>query len=287
MLRTKWTMTICVVLVQCLPSLAHPAPTGSEGAAEIPFKLYDGHIVIVKGTIGLLENVNIMLDTGKSPTAISEVVAKKLNLHGNPDSMLLSNGKIEVQSAVVPIIRIGPIAAEGVRVVVQDLGFMERHLGISISGIAGLDVLSTGRFLIDYGKKKISFGAISARRKSVYFEMQRPFLTVRVKIEGQDLRVLVDSGTSGLLLYSGRLQGRLDHLLGRQVSGISTAVGAMQTRLVRVRVALGNTDLGSKMIAIADVDPDPRYEFDGLIGFINLGFRKVWFDFEQGLIAWD
>ena len=293
MLPMKWTMTLCIVLVEFLPGVAYPrspAPTtqAAEGPAEIPFKLYDGHVVIVKGAIGSLANVNIMLDTGKSPTAVSEVVAKKLNLHGNRDSMLLSNGKIEVQSAMLPSIRIGSVSAEGVRVVVQDLGFMERRLGTSIAAIAGLDVLSTGRFLIDYDKKKIVFGAVSAGTKSVRFETQRPLLTVRAKIEGRELRLLVDSGTSGLLLYSGRLHGTLDHLPGQQVSAISTAAGAMRTKFIRVSsVVLGNTDLGSTMMAIADVDPDAKYEFDGLMGFKNLGFRKVWFDFEHGLLDWD
>src|SRR6267154_1483199 len=143
MLRMEWTMTLCTALVEFLPGVAYPrspAPTmqAAESPAEIPFKLYDGHLIIVKGTIGSLANVNIILDTGKSPTAVSEAVAKKLNLRGNRDSMLLSNGKIEVQSAVLTSIRIGSVSAEGVRVVEQDLSFMERRLGISIAGIAGI-----------------------------------------------------------------------------------------------------------------------------------------------------
>jgi hypothetical protein len=38
---------------------------------------------------------------------------------------------------------------------------------------------------------------------------------------------------------------------------------------------------------IADVDPDPRPDFDGLLGFRTLGFGKVWWDFENGLFGWE
>ena len=38
---------------------------------------------------------------------------------------------------------------------------------------------------------------------------------------------------------------------------------------------------------IADLDADPRNDFDGLLGFANMGFRKVSFDFENGLFGWE
>src|SRR2546429_8906017 len=40
--------------------------------AEVHFELYNDNLIIVKGNIGLIENVNILLDTGTSPTAISK-----------------------------------------------------------------------------------------------------------------------------------------------------------------------------------------------------------------------
>jgi len=46
--------------------------------------------------------------------------------------------------------------ADSVEVVVQDLRFIEQTLGISFWGIAGLDLLSTGSFTIDYPRRKIA-----------------------------------------------------------------------------------------------------------------------------------
>jgi hypothetical protein len=52
-------------------------------------------------------------------------------------------------------------------------------------------------------------------------------------------------------------------------------------------VSLGSDNLGTRNVAIADVDSDPRNEFDGLLGFAKMGFRKVSFDFENGLFGWE
>jgi predicted aspartyl protease len=256
--------------------------------AEIPFEFFNDHLIVVKGTIGSIENVNIVLDTGSSPTAISRDTADRLSLRGNPQSLLMSNGSIDVQGAVLSSIQIGAFHAQLLRVIVQDLRFMQHKLGIPIGGIAGLDVLSTASFMIDYRKRKIVFEPIGTIRKAVPFETRRPFLTVKAKIKGQEVRLLVDSGTSALLIYRTRLKTKLEQLSPERDPQLSTSAGAISTRWCRAsEVWLGSQSLGPQLILITDVDPDPRYDFDGLLGFVKLGFRKVWFDFETGLFGWD
>ena len=58
-------------------------------------------------------------------------------------------------------------------------------------------------------------------------------------------------------------------------------------RWLRVGVLLGKGNLGARNVAIADIDSDPQNDFDGLLGFAKMGFRKVSFDFEHGLFGWD
>jgi len=288
----QWTRALCIVVLgSSLSVVGAPAVTEHvESTTEIPFKLYNDHLIIVKGTIGSIENVNIVLDTGESPTAISEEIAKELNLQGHREStlLLLSNGKIDVQSIVLPRIQIGAIQAESIRVVVRDLSYVERKLGISLGGIAGLDILSTRSFMIDYWKRKIVFAPAKAPRKSVRFEREKPFLTVKAKVEGQEVRLLVDSGTAGLLVYRNRVKTTLEQLRTIPDPLMSTAAGPMHTRWVRAsEVSLGKENLGPRIMLLADVEPDPSYDFDGQLGFTNLGFRKVWFDFENGMLGWD
>jgi hypothetical protein len=44
---------------------------------------------------------------------------------------------------------------------------------------------------------------------------------------------------------------------------------------------------GRVMCQSRNVDSDPRNEFDGLLGFAKMQFRKVSRDFENGLFGWD
>jgi predicted aspartyl protease len=292
-LWTKWTCSLCVALLASLPSLSCPGgpchkTDRGEKPAEIPFELYNDHLIIVKGTIGSVKNVNIMLDTGKTPSAISKEIAGRLNLRGNTESLLFSNGRVEVQSVTLPCLDVGVLHLDSARVVVQDLGFLKRRLGIAIGGIAGLDLLSTGSFMIDYGKKKIVFEGVKAATKSVRFERQRPFLIVKANVEGQEVRLLVDSGTAGLLIYRNRLTKSPEPLPTDQDALVSTAAGPMHTAWFRAsQVSLGKVNWGPQIMLIADVDPDRRLEFDGLLGFTKMGFRKVWLDFDNGLFGWD
>jgi predicted aspartyl protease len=259
----------------------------SAAKAEVPFQLYNDNLVIVKATIGTVKNVNMILDTGTSPSAISQELADRLKLRGKTESLQTLNGTIQTQSLILPSIQIGPLAAGPIRVVVQDLGFMERSLGISLGGIAGLDILSTGSFTIDYRRRKVVFGPIAASAKAIRFETQKPFLTVKAKIEGHEVRLLVDSGTWGLLVYRNRLRTAREQLRFDPIASISTAGGMTHVRWLRAVVSLGSDDLGSRNVAIADVDSELQNDFDGLLGFAKMGFRKVSFDFENGLFGWD
>jgi hypothetical protein len=274
--------------------VASSAPRSREGAegqsaakAEIPFQLYNGNLIIVKATIGTVKNVNMILDTGTNPSAISKGMGHRLKLQGNTESLQTLNGTIQAQSVILPRIEIGPLHADGVRVVVQDLSFMEWSLGIPLGGIAGLDILSSSSFTIDYRRKKIVFGPIATNAKAVRFESQAPFLTVKATIEGQQVRLLVDSATWGLLVYRNRLQTIQQQIHVDFNVSISSPGGMTHVRWLRTGVLLGTDNLGARSVAIADIDSDPQNDFDGLLGFAKMGFRKVSFDFENGLFGWD
>ena len=284
-------LLVCIRGPLCLGSPS-PRPADrveevSTAKTDVPFELYNDNLIIVKATIGATKNVNMILDTGTSPSAISKEMADRLKVRGETETLQTLNGQIQAQSIILPHIQIGTLHRDSIRVVVQDLGFMERSLRISLGGIAGLDILSTGSFTIDYRRRKIILGAIAASAKQIRFETQVPLLTVTVKIEGQEVRLLLDSGTWGLLVYRNRLRTAQDQLRFDPNASISTAGGMTQVRWFRAVVSLGKDNMGTRNVAIADVDPDPQNGFDGLLGFANMGFRKVSFDFENGLFGWE
>jgi predicted aspartyl protease len=296
--RLKFGMLVGqVVLLVSVPGflcVASSSPTPGESdqeesaaKGEVSFQLYNDNLIIVKATIGTVKNVNMILDTGTSPTAINQGMADRLNVRGKAGLLQTLNGTIQAQSIMLPLIQIGPLHADSITGVVQDLTFMERRLGISLGGIAGLDILSTCSFTIDYRRQKIIFGPVAASEKAIHFETQIPYLTVKAKIEGHEVRLLVDSGTWGLLVYRNRLRTVPEQLHVDPNSSISTAGGSTHVKWLSAEVSLGKRNLGARNVAIADIDSDPQYDFDGLLGFAKMGFRKVSFDFENGLFGWD
>jgi len=293
--RTKIVVGL-IVLMATLPGVfcfGSPSPKPADGvehrspAEEVPFQLFNDNLVIVRATVGKVNNVNMILDTGTSPSAISQELADRLKLNGKTEFLQTLNGTIQTRSLILPYIQIGPWEARPIRVLVQDLSFMERSLGIALGGIAGLDILRTGSFTIDYRRKKVIFGRIAASENAVRFETQEPYLTVKAMIEGQEVRLLVDSGTWGLLVYRNRLQTTQEQVHFDSNAAISSPGGMTHVGWFWAGVSLGQENLGTRRVAIADIDSDPQNDFDGLLGFAKMGFLKVSFDFENGLFGWE
>ena len=254
---------------------------------EVPFQFLNENLVIVKVTVGAVKKVNMIFDTGTNPTAISHKLAQRLKLPGKTEALQTLNGTVQTQSLILPSIQIGPLKGRHIRVLVQDLTSMERILGISLGGIVGLDILRTSTFTIDYRSKKIVFGKVAASKNAVKFETQEPFLTVKATVQGQPILLLVDSGTWGLLLYRNRLKTTREQVHFDKNAAISSPGGFTHLGWLRAGVSLGKGSLGTRNVAIADMDADPQNNFDGLLGFASMGFLKVSFDFENGLLGWE
>jgi predicted aspartyl protease len=278
------------VSIACRSTDASPNKEADGQPAQIPFRLMNDSLIVVRGTIGGLKDLNIILDTGANPTIISSELAVRLDLHGNTESSVTIGGAREVQSVIVPSIDIGKLHMVSSRVVVQDLRFVQRTLGISIQAIAGLDVLSTRSWMVDYRNRKILFITAKAQEKSVQFESLSPCLTVKANIAGQNLRLLVDSGTPRLLLYS-RVNfkpGKLQHLTTDRDPTVFGAAGTVHAAWFRApEMSLGDNSMGSQILLIADADSGLNDEFDGLLGLAQTGFHRVWLDFENASFAWD
>jgi hypothetical protein len=91
-----------------------------------------------------------------------------------------------------------------------------------------------------------------------------------------------------LLVYRNRLRTAVEQFHIDPNASISTAAGGgTHVRWLSTEVALEKGNLGARNVAIADVDSDPQDDFDGLFGLATMGFRKVSFNFENGLFGWD
>jgi hypothetical protein len=293
-LRLLWTALVLAqmgsaqISKSVLPVLDWNA-RGATPRAEIPFKLYRGYLIVVQGSLGALEGLNFLIDTGVNPTAVDSKIANKLRLTGPTHKLALFNQNTDVGQVVLPSLQIGPIRAESLPGMIQDLSPLEEAVGARIDAQVGFGVLSRSSFSIDYRLKKIVFGLIESSPFSVPFDTGPPVITVQLWVHDEPIRVLVDTGSAELVVFECQLHGHLRQLpvtggVRRFLNGAGKRSGLTEIWLPGVRLAA--TNIGLQKGFSADGDTNCGRSFDGVFGITRLGLKWVAFDFEQRRFSW-
>jgi predicted aspartyl protease len=284
--KSNRTIALCVCALLITSSVGHSQENNTT--TRIHFKLYEKYLIVVQGSLGPLKKKNLLVDTGTNPTIVDQRIAKQLQLApltGEPNTMPVITGNVRAETSVLPVIDIGPIHQEDIRVVIEDLSPFTKMVGTRIDALVGLDVLGHSSFRIDYGRKEIVFGPVEVAGSTVRFASGPPFVTVPMTIENQPLKVLVDTGTSGLLLFARQL-GAWHRGLAR-VGMASTAGLGGPTYLPVVEV--NESRMGEHDVGVREVYLSNRPEccsFDGLMGITAAHMKQVGFDFQHGLFSW-
>jgi len=294
----------CIALVllgPAFPQVSQSAPAASDnlgGASrrvETPFKLYRGYIIVVQGSVGSLRRLNFAIDTAAYPTIVDPRITERLKvrLPGGSRSLALFSGVADAKKVVLPSLQLGPLEAKSLPVVTHDLTPLGENLGIRLDALVGLDVLSLSSFSIDYRAKKIVFGPVEWSPFSVPFDTVpvsvAPVLTVQLSVQDEPLRLVIDTGSPELILFSCQLR---DHLHQPPVSGslrqILDGAGELSvlTEMSLSRVHLGTMDLPLREALVDEGEANCRLPFDGVLGVAHLGLRWVAFDFAHWAFSW-
>ena len=279
-MRCTTILCLCGLLLVSLTAQAK-SPKGSE----LPFHLYWNYLVVVEGSIGDWNKRNFLIDTGANPSMLDQRIADRLGLNGPAEKLPVLNGEVNIRRVSVPALRLGPLTRDTVEMGVQDLSFLERDLGVRIDALIGLDVLSERSFHIDYAAKRLRFDDQPAGAGAASFASGPPFVTVEMQMENQPVRLLVDTGASGLILFGGPVASQLRELPPTAAANGASITGRIRMREVQITNArLGNTDLGSRRAFVAEHRKTD--DFDGLLGISPLNVREISFDFEHRLLTW-
>ncbi len=258
----------------------------AKSPVKLPIRLHWGYLVVVEGSIGN-HRLNFLIDTGAYPSVIDQKIAHDLGLVEEPSRVKLSNKSIQTRRVVLPSILLGPVQAESLPVLSEDLSFLQRATGYKVDAIVGLDVLRKSSFTIDYRAKEMLFGPVESLSFSAPFETGPPIVTVRMRFQTRQLLVAIDTGGPDLMLFNSRLPDStaFQELGTEKVADIS---GAFQRRRVRIPgVFLGNEKIGEQIAFVIDDRKDDGDRFDGVLGVRGPQFWKVAFDFERRRFSWE
>jgi predicted aspartyl protease len=255
---------------------------------SVPFRLHGRSLIVVKGSMGPLRNLTFLVDTGTSRTMVRQGVARKLGLTGQPAKVWAFSQVVEVERALLPELRLGPLHVTDNHVLIADFTNVERSLGIRVDGIIGMDVLGNRCFRVDYKSRRLRFGRRQQWQASAPFAADTPYLVVAGTIDNRRLRLLVDTGADHIVLFAEQLDaGWRDSLLLPGAATATQMTGATELRPTRtVQVNIGDGKARPLNVFVLQVGEE-RYPYDGVLGVRALRSAQVQFDFENMQLSWE
>jgi predicted aspartyl protease len=260
----------------------------ADNPNEVPFKLYRGYAIVVRGSVGNIKNLNFLVDTGAVPSVLDQRIAQKLHLTGATEKLSVFTQKLETVRAVAPNVQLGSLRAEGLPVVVRDLSFATDALGSRVDAMIGFDFLSQGPFTIDYEAKKIVLGPIDLSLSAVPYEAHPGYALLELKLRRQSLQLLVDTGASDLVLFASATSDCQDAIRNVGTRAWANMGGEVRVQQVQLKDAyLGATAWGAQDVFILPDGGKPPAGLRGLLGVAALKAHRVGFDPYRRVIAWD
>jgi predicted aspartyl protease len=278
---TGWSQATATPTDPAPAVIAHPVPV------RLPIRLFWNYLVMVEGSIGNVQKLHFLVDTGAYPSIVDQKIARNLGLAEQSARVNLANKSIPTGRVILPSLIVGPVRAEALPVLTQDLSYMQKAVGYKVDAIIGLDVLRRSSFTIDYKSKEIRFGPVEGLTFSAPFDTDEPVVTIRTRVQNHQLRLVVDTGSPDVMLF----ESRMPDSAGLQTLGTQETVNASGTlRLRKVwipEVYLGQERIGGQAAFIVNDHKDAGDDFDGVLGVKAPQKSKVAFDFERRSFWWE
>jgi predicted aspartyl protease len=261
-------------------ALLNGPPIPAETNAGVPFELIQQHLVVIRGAIGPVSGVNLLIDTGTIPSVVDVRLARKLHLRTVPSVLVAFGQQVPIESAVVEGFQIGELRTGPVPAMVGDLSYLN---GVRIDAIVGLDVLAQVSFSIDYQNRLLTIGPSNLDEAGAPLELAWPFVTVRMTLAGASVRLLVDTGSGDLVLFKSRMPDALQRAPWKGDKTVQYASGAAQLLRLELHHAGLMPNVWDTLQAWSLDRARDHYPpgIDGVLGVRALGCRRVMFDFEH------
>jgi len=276
--------TLSITLISWI--LAATFSYAEETTTQIPFRLHREHFIVVVGSIGGLEDMNLVIDTGATRTVISKKVAKRLGLKGETRQVIAMGRKTKVREIVLPSVVLGTAQFEEVTAQVGRLSFVH---GLRVDALIGLNLLKKTNLGIDYTTNTLTLGTVSHSRSSMAFYSGLPFVMVRLEVDGQPLSLMFDSGAGNdLILFRERVKDRLSWTRTDENRTIQHLGGKTELKGVELSDVRMGESSWSKVEALMLEEKTAGYgTLDGILGTGALEFASIQVDFQNGLLSWD
>jgi predicted aspartyl protease len=249
----------------------------------VPFDLRHDFLAVVEGRIGPLEHRKFILDTGASTTLVSHAIASQLSLRRQKGTVVNYQRNVPIEWAIFPEVQIGPILATDIRLMVADLTRFS-DFAQDVDAVIGLDLLSKFQSIqIAYQARTIRF-RVYGNSLRVTLPRANSFL-VSVQVQNRWVRLLLDTGLQGVLLYEERLRNRLPDL--EQTNRTQVRIGPLSGhRVFLPGLRIGSEESKIPVYLIAGRTDAVPADIDGYLGPRALNTQWVELDFDHMVMRW-
>ncbi len=253
---------------------------------EIPFKLFDGFLIVLEGRVGDHARLKLALDTGVTHSVISDKLAAQIPESRRRAGKVLNFDKtMSAEWIEVPDIELGPIHVNNFSMMIGDLRYFQ-SFGAHVDAVIGLDLLRLSNFTIDYDAHKVTFGPTNADF-GVPMEVDDICITVQLMMGDRPVRLLVDTGAPTMVLYEDRVASRLPQLrMERETTGRSIGGWLPSKRGFIPNARLGSSNLEGTVFLVKEPPPNLLAGIDGYFGTASLKARRIDFNFETNTLSW-
>jgi len=251
----------------------------------VEFQLYRDYLIVVQGSVGPLKGLNFLLDTGANATVLDPRLARKLHLDATPAGVAVLGGNVKGGIATAPSLQFGPIRRDNVRVLIEDLAFIQNALPFQIDAIVGLDALGQSTFVIDYASREIRFGPLPSMPDSIPLQLKDGLAFVDAVVNHTTVRLLVDTGAPSLVIFE-ELPDPKSGLKSGRVQQAPKRIGDFERQRTRqISLSLGEVEFGDEPVFLVPNYRDSGHDFDGLMSPVALGITRVAVNLPQRTLA--
>lgn len=271
-------------LILALSSQAQEPDKLRDANKEVPFELKNGFLIEFEGSIGIMNGLKFILDTGATRSVVDRALAKKMGIRLYPKRLFDFDRWVEASEAAFPVIKFGPIELTDIPMLVGDLSdFSVFAKGADV--VIGSDLLALCGFSIDYDEKTLTFHLPEHPASS---PGPHPVgMVLRLQAQEHHVDLLVDTGTEGIVLFEDRLLAQFPRMiLQDEVRGIMIGRWSHARQVSIPHVYLGSKAIEAKPLLVKGPPGNILPGIDGYLGTSALRPHRIEFDIARNSFKW-
>lgn len=283
---TVFSFFVATQLPAAINATPVPKPVDDSARHEIPFEYTDGHMIVVRGSIGGRKNLQFVVDFGTTVTLLDRASAPAL-LAGETLEVTHFSNSISSAEVVVNQLELGTMIVPNFRAYIMDLSQIPA-MPQGTAGVIGLDLLKRQSVMVDFVERRLVFGTSSEGEHRASLVKCEVGYAVDALWKGIPVKLALSTGVEVVTLDQERMKGK-------PIKMNSVKPGTLNTNYTITPVSYFETkdmklsDLKFQGIGVLRKMswPYAADELDGFLPLLALNADRVTVDFEHGVLSWE